>query len=194
MLKRLLLPLAFVIPISSQAHPVPVINFKIERYSVEGLTTAEIGQSVFRNSPVVIDGGRYGAVTRNDFSTHYSAVANSHGGCEVKNVRIVLDSTIVLPDLVRSTQSPQVLAEWERYIGALRAHEMMHANNGKYTAETLAARLFNFKSNLPCDQMKAKLDLAIDRLVQNMGAWDQQLDSTTQHGRSQGAFLRPGFQ
>lgn len=106
---------------------------------------------------------------------------------------MALDSTIVLPRLIQGGQSPIVLAEWERYIGALRAHEQLHANNGKFTAETLASRLYAFKSNLPCPQMRARLDEAVDRLIQNMGAWDQRLDAETQHGKSQGAFLRPVF-
>lgn len=176
-----------------QAHPEPTINFKIQHYSVGGSTTAEINNSVFQNTPVVLNGGKYGAVTHNQFNTGYSTVPTSIGGCEVKNVRIVLNSTIVLPNLVPGGQSPMVLAEWERYIGALRAHEQMHANNGKYTAETLASRLYDFKANMSCPEMRVRLDQAVDRLINNMGLWDQELDSKTEHGKSQGAFLRPGF-
>lgn len=177
----------------SVAQPEPVINFQIRHYDVSGMTTAEISQSVFKNTPVRINGGRFGAVTHNRFSTSYSAVSTSTGGCEVKNARVVLDSTIVLPRLVQGGHSPNVMAEWERYIGALRAHEQLHANNGKYTAETLASRLYAFKSNLPCTQMRSRLDEAVDRLIQNMGEWDRRLDAETQHGKSQGAFLRPVF-
>lgn len=177
----------------SVAQLEPVINFQIRHYDVTGMTTAEISQSVFKNTPVKMNGGRFGAVTHNSFSTSYSAVPTSQGGCEVKNARVVLDSTIVLPRLIQAGQSPIVLAEWERYIGALRAHEQLHANNGKFTAETLASRLYAFKSNLPCPQMRLRLDEAVDRLIQNMGAWDQRLDAETQHGKTQGAFLRPVF-
>ncbi len=193
--KLLVLVLALVaaIPTTTQAQPEPVINFQIRHYEVAGMTTAEISQSVFQNTPVGMDGGRFAAVTHNRFSTSYSAVATTQGGCEVKNARVVLDSTILLPRLVESGQSARVLAEWNRYIGALRAHEQLHASNGKFTAETLATRLFAFKSHLPCQQMRVKLDQAVDRLIQNMGDWDRRLDSETQHGKSQGVYLRPGF-
>lgn len=177
----------------AQANPEPTINFNIQHYAVSGSTTAEISASVFKNTPVVMDGNRFGAVTHNQFQTGFSVVPTASGGCEVKNARIVLNSTIVLPNLVRNGQSANVLAEWERYIGALRAHEQMHANNGKYTAETLLNRLYDFKAEMPCPVMKAKLDQAVDRLINNMGAWDQKLDSQTEHGKTQGAFLRPGF-
>lgn len=175
------------------AQPEPLINFSIKHYEVTGSTTAEISQSIFRNTPVQINGRSYGAVTHNRFSTSYSSVRMSNGGCAVKNARLVLDSVIILPKLVVDGQSQLVLDEWGRYIGALRAHEMMHANNGKYTAQTLASRLYNFKSTLSCPEMKLRLDRAVDGLINNMGEWDQQLDAKTEHGKSQGAFLRPGF-
>lgn len=192
-LKGGLLVMAMATASSVHASPEPTINFKIQRYAVSGSTTAEISNSVFQNTPVVMNGGRYGAVTHNQFNTGYSTVPTANGGCEVKNVRILLNSTIVLPDLVRNGQSESVLAEWDRYIGALRAHEQMHANNGKYTAETLANRLYDFKASIPCPQMRVSLDQAVDRLINNMGAWDQNLDAKTEHGKTQGAFLRPGF-
>lgn len=193
MRKAIMLALAIAAPSTSQAQPDPIISFKIQHYSVSGMTTAEIGKSVFQNTPVRMNGGTYGAVTHNRFTTSYSSVATAQGGCEVKNAMVQLESTVVLPQLVRAGQSATVLAEWERYIGALRAHEGMHANNGKHIASTLAKRLYDFKSLLPCNQMKAKLDQSVDGLINNMGEWDRQLDLTTEHGKSQGAFLRPIF-
>lgn len=192
-MRVLVLVLAIAAPSIAQAQPEPLINFQIRHYDVAGMSTAEISQSVFKNTPVGIDGGRFAAVTHNRFSTSYSAVTTTQGGCEVKNARVVLESTILLPRLIQGGQSAVVIAEWNRYIGALRAHEQLHASNGKYTAETLASRLYAFKSHLPCQQMRVKLDEAVDRLIQNMGEWDRRLDSETQHGKSQGAFLRPVF-
>lgn len=178
---------------AAHAQPEPTIDFGISYYDVEGATTAEIRSSVFRNTPIRIKGSPYGAITANRFTTGYSSVGTSSGGCEVKNVRVFLESKITLPRLVINGQSGPVLAEWERYIGALRAHEMMHANNGKYTAQTVAGRLYNFKAQMPCSQLRTKLDAAVNQLIHNMGVWDQQLDAQTEHGKSQGAFLRPGF-
>jgi predicted secreted Zn-dependent protease len=190
--KGILLALAFI---ACQVHagPEPVINFTIQHYPVTGASTGEISKSVFQNTPVQMSNGRFGAVTHNKFTTSYSTIATEQGGCEVKNARVQLDSTIVLPQLAETGQSAAVLKEWERYIGALRAHEQMHANNGRYTAETVASRLYDFKSGLSCVQMRAKLDQAVDLLIQNMGNWDTQLDAQTEHGKTQGAFLRPDF-
>lgn len=192
-LSRGLLVFTMATASAAQAGPEPTINFKIQHYSVSGSTTAEISNSVFKNTPVSMGGNRFGAVTHNQFQTGYSTVPTASGGCEVKNARITLNSTIVLPSLIQGGQSPAVLAEWERYIGALRAHEQMHANNGKYTAQTLANRLYDFSTKFPCQEMRVKLDQAIDRLINNMGVWDQNLDAQTEHGKTQGAYLRVGF-
>lgn len=181
-------------PVLSWAEPEPTIDFSIRYYDVVGSTTDQIRASVFHNTPIRINGSPYGAVTENHFDRAYSAVTTGAGGCEVKNVRVHLISRITLPRLVRDGQSETVLSEWQRYIGALRAHEMMHAQNGRYTAETIASRLFSVKSSMPCSQMQQLLNAAVEQLIENMGKWDEQLDATTEHGRSQGAFLRPGFQ
>jgi predicted secreted Zn-dependent protease len=185
--------LALLIPAIAMAQPEPIVQFGIEYYEVSGATTAEISKSIFDNTPVRGANGMFGAVTKNQFSTAYSSVSTTNGGCEVKNVRVELASTVVLPELVINGQSQQVFGEWSRYIGALRAHEMQHANNGKYTANTLAGRLYNFKTSLPCKQMRVRLDYAVNELIVNMGRWDQQLDAKTEHGKSQGAFIRIGF-
>jgi len=192
-MRRVFIVAAMAAAPQAYAQPQPTIDFGIRYYDVEGSTTAEIRNSIFRNTPIRINGSPYGAITENRFTTGYSSVGTSSGGCEVKNARVFLDSKITLPRLVPSGQSPAVMAEWERYIGALRAHEMMHATNGRYTAQTVASRLYNFKSQMPCVQMRSKLDTAVNQLIQNMGVWDQQLDAQTEHGKSQGAFLQPGF-
>lgn len=188
-----LLALALAAAPAAYSQPEPIINFQVQHYQVSGRTTAEISASVFHNTPVRMNGGKFGAVTRNEFNTGYSAVATSRGGCEVKNARVILNSTVVLPKLVVNGQSRVVLAEFERYLGALRAHEKMHANNGKHTAETVLARLYSFKADMPCREMRVRLDRAVEQLIKNMGIWDQQLDAQTEHGKSQGAYLRPDF-
>lgn len=184
----------FLIPALCWAEPEPSIDFSVRYYDVTGSTTDQIRASVFHNTPIRINGSPYGAVTENHFDRAYSAVTTSAGACEVKNVRVHLISRITLPRLVQNGQSEAVLSEWQRYIGALRAHEMMHAQNGRYTAETIASRLFSVKSAMPCPQMQQLLNAAVEQLIENMGKWDEQLDAKTEHGRSQGAFLRPGFQ
>lgn len=160
---------------------------------VVGADTSQIDASIFANTPVLINGNKFGAVTHNVFSTSYATVGTRAGGCEVKNVHVVLDSSIILPKLSLGQYSAAVLAEWQRHIGALTAHEMQHANNGRYTAETIAGRLYNFKSAMPCEVMRPRLDQAIQQLIRNMGAWDERLDRETNHGETQGAYIRKGI-
>ncbi len=193
MLRAPCLLLGLALSAFATAAPAPVINLSVQYYPVTGSTTDEINQSIFSVSPILIRGTRYGAVTKNEFQTGYSRVATEKGGCEVRNVRVVLNSTILLPQLTQGYHSPAVMNEWRRYMAALIAHEQLHALNGKHTAQTLASRLFGFKSDLPCDEMGERLNAAIDKLIDNMGEWDRELDSTTHHGHTQGAFLQNGI-
>lgn len=177
----------------SAAAPAPQVNFNIVHYEVQGKTTDEIQRSLFERTPVLMPGGRYGAVTHNRIRTNYSAVGNKSGGCEIKNVRVVLDSTVVLPRLVTPNVSPAVRREWDRYINALAHHEQLHANNGKHIAQTVSQRLFGLKSQHQCDVTLRQLKSGIDHLIKGMAKWDDELDRRTNHGRSQGAFLQEGI-
>lgn len=175
------------------ASPAPQIDFAIQHYDVSGATTDEINASIFQNTPVRIDGRKFGALTVNKFSTNYSTINTSSGGCEVKNVRIGLNSKVILPRLANQDVSDGVRAEWFRYINALAEHERLHANNGKQIAETLSKRLFGFASDLSCKETTVLLNRGIDRLIGNMSEWDRALDHATEHGRAQGAYLRGGI-
>jgi len=173
--------------------PAPAVDFGYEYYPVTGATTDEINASIQVQTPIVAGGRKYGAVTRNDFWTNYARVDSPSGGCEVRNVRVKLRTRIVLPSLQPGRRSAAVQAEWGRYIRALHEHEMMHAQNGARTAQTVISRLFRFKSDLSCNEMGPMLDAAVNQLISNISVWDMRFDSETQHGATHGAVLRGGI-
>lgn len=171
------------------ASPAPIVTFKIQHYEVAGQTVAEIKSSMFRNTPVRGLSGNFGAVTVNSFSTTYNLMPTASGGCEVRNPVVALDSVVTLPRLVIGNQTRVVLVEWQRFIGALRAHEMLHAKNGLNIAQTILTRLSTIQTRMPCNQVSVNLNNAIQVLMNNMSEFDRQLDSKTNHGESQGAVL-----
>ncbi|WGK63339.1 DUF922 domain-containing protein (plasmid) [Halopseudomonas sp. SMJS2] len=168
--------------------PQPIVKFDIVYYPAEGKTIPEIHDSMFRNSPIRSARGTYGGLTTNTIAANYDLMQTSKG-CEVRNPVVKLKSIVTLPKLTEEVRSVGTAREWERFIGALRAHELMHARNGHAIAKTVLSRLYNFKSGQSCGAIKANLDHAISTLINNMNEFDRHLDRDTSHGATQGAML-----
>lgn len=184
--------LVFLIAMAGQGaafgSPQPIVKFDIVYYPAEGKTIPEIHDSMFRNSPIRSAQGTYGGLTTNTISANYDLMQTSKG-CEVRNPVVKLNSIVTLPKLTEDVRSVSTVREWERFIGALRAHELMHARNGHSIATTVITRLYNFRSRQSCGAIRARLDHAISTLINNMNEFDRHLDRDTSHGATQGAML-----
>lgn len=168
--------------------PQPIVKFDIVYYPAEGKTIPEIHDSMFRNSPIRSERGTFGGLTTNTITANYDLMQTS-SGCEVRNPVVKLKSIVTLPRLTEDVRSVSTVREWERFMGALRAHELMHARNGQSIAKTVISRLYNFKSAQPCGAIRARLDHAVSTLIENMNEFDRHLDRDTVHGATQGATL-----
>lgn len=173
---------------TAYGSPQPIVKFDIVYYPAEGRTISEIHDSMYRNSPIRSAEGTYGGLTTNTITANYDLMQTS-SGCEVRNPVVKLKSIVTLPRLTEDVRSVGTVREWERFIGALRAHELMHARNGRSIAKTVLTRLYNFKSAQACEAIRARLDQAISTLIENMNEFDRHLDRDTSHGATQGAAL-----
>ncbi len=172
----------------SLGAPKPIVDFSIVYYEVSGRTIPEIHEAMFSNTPIRSEEGIFGGVTANTISASYDLMQTS-SGCEVRNPVVHLKSTVVLPKLSDDYRSAATVREWERFISALRAHELMHAQNGHAIASTLLSRLYIFRSEQTCVAIRGRLDAAVSSLIKNMNEIDRHLDRETAHGATQGAVL-----
>jgi predicted secreted Zn-dependent protease len=172
----------------SIASPQPIVKFEIVYYEAGGSTISQIHDSMFRNSPIRSDRGTFGGLTTNTIYANYDLMQTARG-CEVRNPVVNLHSVVTLPKLSDDVRSAGTEREWERFIGALRAHELMHARNGHAIARTVLSRLYKFRSRQSCITIKTRLDTAIHTLIANMNEYDRHLDRDTSHGATQGAQL-----
>jgi len=184
--------MAIVALLASQlahANPVPIVNFKIQHYPVQGRTMEEIRASMFGNSPVRNAEESFGGVTKSQIWTSYDLLNEEDGGCSLRNPSVRIDIHMTLPQLGGGQRTAAVQHEWERFMGALRAHELMHAQNGNYIAKTVLDRMMGFKTKLSCTDTRPRLNEAIQTLIQRMNDYDKKLDKDTNHGATQGAQL-----
>ncbi|HHH9441283.1 TPA: DUF922 domain-containing protein [Pseudomonas aeruginosa] len=164
--------------------------FKIEHYQVTGRTIVQIQQSISEKAPTRNGDTFYSGATVWSLASTYDYVQLANGGCAISNPKVTVDISISLPVLLDDPQrSPAVVREWQRFYSALSEHEMLHAANGKRTAQILLNRLSGVRTELSCDRLRVVVSDAGQALIQKLGQYDTQLDLQTNHGATQGAVL-----
>lgn len=179
-------------PCAAVADPTgaPVVNFRLEHYPVTGRTLPEIQASIGQNAPSQNGDTYYAGTTVWRLGSTYDFMTLANGGCALTNPQVTVNITISLPTLQNDQQrSLAVLREWNRFYTGLRAHEMLHAANGKRTAQILLNRLSGVRTELPCDRLRVVVSDATQALIKQLGQYDTDLDRQTNHGATQGAAL-----
>lgn len=150
----------------------------------------DIQNSVRANTPIREGDTVYGGATQWKIDTRFTMSSTPTGGCKVEDAVVYLNIFITLPKLQEMPGTrPNVLAEWERFLGALRAHELVHAQNGRYTANTLLKKMTGLKTPMSCSLTREAIETATSSLIERIGARDIVYDKQTQHGATQGAKL-----
>jgi predicted secreted Zn-dependent protease len=111
--------------------------------------------------------------------------------CILRSLNVRVRVRFTLPQWVDSERADEALqGEWKRYFGALQLHESGHAGLGIAAAKEMV-RLVNSREWRAPDrtELKAQIDEACDKVVQEFRARDVAYDEKTDHGRTQGARL-----
>ncbi|NML04420.1 DUF922 domain-containing protein [Sphingomonas sp. G-3-2-10] len=104
-------------------------SVEIQEFDVTGVTLGEIRQSVEDNlieSPGIDDLAL--ATTRSRLEWDWNSTTTSDGGCRIGTPVADLDFRVLLPRLISTGQSPEVLDRWKRYRRGLEMHEARHVH------------------------------------------------------------------
>lgn len=152
---------------------IPGITF--EAYRVTGANPAAIRESMNRRRRA--EHRSYDAVTHWRIAWKWDR--DSDGNCLLAAARVQFKATVRMPSLVRQGVPGEVLAEWDAYHAALRAHEAGHARNGYEHLEPVRAAL----RNATCTTASAAARAVIEQASQA----DRAYDRDTEHGVRTGA-------
>jgi predicted secreted Zn-dependent protease len=167
----------------------PDVRFQVEYYRVTGRSMAEIQSSIGEQTPSKEGSYFYAGVTVWDLNSSFDLVSSS-SGCSLSNGQVFLNTTIHLPQLADSGHlSEGVRAEWTRFSNALKTHEMLHAKNAYRAATTLLSKIHGLRTKVPCERARTIIQKGTDELIWRISEFDRELDSQTQHGKTQGAYL-----
>ncbi len=158
-------------------------------YNVPGSSLAQVRANLVALN---LGGGQgdFSAYTKWDltWSLRYSG---GNGGCSLAGASIEVDSVVTLPALADESQlSPDDLAEWQRYLDALKAHELSHVDNEVAGANAMRNTLASLDVADDCTALGSQVGALGEQQKQSIHQADDALDAKTEHGALTGATFR----
>jgi predicted secreted Zn-dependent protease len=164
-------------------------NLSIVTYPVTGTTLVALSRSLDTNAlPDPHEkNSRYYARTDWYLSGHWNW--NPAGqGCEVDKGSVSIAMTMTLPLLSSTVDVPvDVISRWNTFVNNTVIHETGHVQLDLQGARDYQRKLGNFPPALDCDAIQSKLRTLFDDSFANIDRANTGYDSTTRHGRTQGA-------
>jgi predicted secreted Zn-dependent protease len=155
----------------------------VHEYPVHGATADELRAQLRQCGPTS-EGTTYDGLTKWYISWRFGF--DSSNGCRIawSKVHVLVD--VYLPkwdEAPGSTLEP----EWNRYVTALRDHEMGHVQHGLDGANQAASAISNVAPAPTCGDLEASANQAGHAVLDTFRHEDQAYDDETDHGATQGA-------
>jgi predicted secreted Zn-dependent protease len=166
--------------------PIGVRAEVIEQpYDVHGLTRAEIMRSLNEEARTFVGRGFRGYHQWNiRWQFRY---APSLRGCDITSSAVNLESVTTLPRWVdRNRADSALVAEWDRYIGALRSHENGHRDIGYRAAAEIQRTLRRFSAG-SCASISPQANHVARDILERHKRENSEYDEETRHGATEGA-------
>jgi predicted secreted Zn-dependent protease len=164
------------------------VQWTTNYYAVTGTTLGEIRDSLARSRPWK-DKSSLDALTQWRIEWRYQ-FASSDAGCRCTSFTTKTTIAITLPRWTRSTNAaPETATHWDRYMTALRRHELGHAQIGLAAAAEQHKRINEVGRQTDCAALKKKIDMLAQQTVDDYGRRDRDYDERTGHGAKEGAVL-----
>lgn len=155
-------------------------------YKVTGSTLHEIRRSMKRNRPAHVERE---ALTEWTIRTRFGVVKFQDkyrcGGFTTTTIIRMTLPQWTAPEGV----SESVRTEWERYLDALKNHELGHAQFALSTAGQLHRRVATMGLDSDPDNLKARVEQLVSETVRAFREREREYDRLTDHGLRQGAQL-----
>lgn len=181
-----LLIVATFFPFLSQAQNT--VQWTTNYYTVTGASIPEIRASLARARPWR-EHSTLDATTQWHIEWRYR-FTRSDSGCRCTSFATTTTIKLTLPRWTRPADAqPEVTTNWDRYITALRGHELGHAQIGLAAAAEQQRRISNVGAARDCDALKETIETLARQIVDDYTRRDAEYDERTDHGVKQGAFL-----
>lgn len=138
------------------------------------------------SSPIRYDGKIYHAYTTWNVKWNFRWFENPNGKCKITKVTTEFSGSIKLPRLVGETMQRD---QFDKYLSALRIHELGHYNIGKNAATAIDSKILSLPEMPSCKELEASANELGYRTLSEYKEKQIRYDTLTAYGRSQGAWL-----
>lgn len=175
--------------------PLPpglLVTTEYTHYDVAGSTQQGLRSQLLRHGPRDRDGTWSGATVWDiRWSYPYAWRDPPQAGCRAGQVSVTVGIRFVLPRWQqRDGASPELVAEWERYMAALEAHEDGHMHLVVQAGLEMERALSALQSASSCQAFEQAADATAREVMWRHDQEQIHYDRLTQHGASQGAVFR----
>ena len=152
---------------------------------------AKPGQSLVLSlnaaSPVSEKGRVFHGYTKWNVRWNFWWIENRDGSCKITKTKTSVAGTITLPRLAGGNTEQQ--AAFERYVAALKQHELGHYQIGKDAAATIDQALLDMPPMRNCTSLDKVANDGAYQALERYKEKERLYDANTEHGKSQGAWL-----
>jgi predicted secreted Zn-dependent protease len=160
-------------------------------YRVSGFTYDDIYREMQRNGPGADDIGTRLGLHMSQWRYSFELVERPGAGCRLIDPKVLLHSTIILPNWTNvSTAPPAITSGWRPFIAALRRHEEGHRSLAKSQAERLWQSLLGLEAR-DCEALRERVVTVAGRVLDEGETAQAAYDRETGHGLTQGASWPP---
>ncbi|CAD5378566.1 conserved hypothetical protein [Pseudomonas sp. OF001] len=156
-------------------------------YRVEANGRQSLSKLLANSSPIRHKGKTFHAYTTWRISWQYRWDKDTDGACRIARVSTTLDTTIQLPRLDNASARQQ--EQFQRYLVALRQHELGHHHYGRQAAQEVDRQLQAMPAMPDCTRLIAAANRLAHHIVERYKDEERTYDLVTVHGRTQGARL-----
>ena len=138
-------------------------------------------------SPIRKDNHTFHGYTKWHVKWNYRWFEKPDGRCKITRVTTNVSGKITLPNLVGGTSEQTEL--FDKYLSALKLHELGHFDIGKAAANTIDSGIRSLPEMSSCKELESTANDLGYRTLDEYKAIEKQYDTSTGHGKSQGAWL-----
>lgn len=162
-------------------------NLVYTYYTATADTNSSLRETLNKSTPIHVDNSPFHGYTKWDVKWNYRWVKQANGQCKITTVTTDVAGKITLPELVGATT--EQAAAFDRYVSALRVHELGHYDIGKETAIAIDRDILALPQMSSCKELESTANALGYRTLEDYKAKEKQYDTSTNHGEAQGASL-----
>jgi len=174
-------------PLFAAELAAPTIHDSIDYRDITGNTEAALAAALKNTAAADPAGDEFFGRTRWRVQWNFR-VESVDGSCRLASATTDLDIRMSLPRWdPPPSASPELVRRWNRFMSALRKHEDGHRDIAVAAANAIEKHAMKAAPEPDCDTLKKTLSQIADATVQEYRDRGTSYDTTTQHGRTQGA-------